>query len=353
MMMALVIMTGCGKNSTVLTISGQEVPLGEAVFILRELETMYENQYGPQIWQSGYEGQTFDEIAKQGAIDSITRLYITNMIAADKGIVLTAEEEQEIDVLKEEYLAQVSEEALSDDGISITDLRNIFVYNAIGEKLMNEELVDFVVDEATLEAALAADQSYQQIQKYGYEGVLEQVTAQHILISIVNEDRSEKTDDEKAKALETAELVLSKVNNGEDFESLVAEYTEDPGSVENGGTYTFYKGEMAAEFEEAAFNMEIDQVSGLVETQFGYHIIKKLDHIAPEEEDVKNVMEYEGFLVEQYKLMQKQVEYDSLFEVWKESYEVELNEKAWEKVQTTNQRLMEEAGVESVLPDAE
>lgn len=348
MLMTMMVFTGCSGGNTVLTIDGDEIPMGEAVFILREMETMYENQYGPTIWTTGFEGQTFNDIAKAGAIDSLTRLYITKLYADEKGISLTDEELAEIDVQIEEYSAVFSEEALKEDNISMDDVKNIFIYNALGQKLMDVELADFVVDQEVLDAALAADGNYQQIQTYGYEGVLEEVTAQHILISTVNEDQSEKTDEEKAQALETAEMVLELVKAGDmTFEELVTEYSEDPGSVNNGGTYTFYKGMMAKEFEDAAFNMEIDEVSELVQTQFGYHIIKKLDHIKASEEDIQNVMEFEGMLVEQYEMVQKQEAYNALYEEWQKDYEVVLNEKVWEKAQTTYEKLVESGEIEA------
>lgn len=336
--MTLSILTACGSSNTALTIEGKEVSIGEATFILRQLENMYEAQYGPTVWEQQSEGENLNDIAKVAALDSITRLYISSIEAEKKGVVLTQEDQDAIIVEKDEFIAQYPLEFLTDNGITEEDIRNIFELNAIGEILMDQELIGFEVDEAALNESLRLDESYQMIQSHGYEGVLEQVTAQHILISVVNEDQSDKTDEEKVAALALAEEVYAKVLDGEDFTALVETYSEDPGKVENGGTYTFYKGEMAPEFEDAAFNMDIDEVSGLVITQFGYHIIKKLDHIYPAEEDVANVMEYEVYLVEQYKMMQKQAEYDVLFTQWKENYEVKVNDKSWDKVQTTYQK---------------
>lgn len=95
----------------------------------------------------------------------------------------------------------------------------------------------------------------------------EYVTAKHILI--LSEDRS----DLDAKKL--AESVLKKIKNGDDFDSLMTEYCEDPGVTSNPDGYTFTTGEMVEEFEKAAFALEVGEISGVVKSSYGYHIIKR------------------------------------------------------------------------------
>lgn len=337
LVIAMTLFAACSAGDVAVTVGKEEVKVGEATFVLRELEAMYEQQYGADIWQQGFDGKTFDEIIKEGAIDSVTRLYVSKNVANERGMTLSTEEEADIDALMEEYLKVTTEDMLTDSGITVEDVKSIFTLNAIGEKLMEDELVDFEVDQESLDAALANDASYQQIQKYGFEGVLEQVTAQHILISLKNEDGTDKSDEDKALALATAEEVLQKAKDGEAFDGLVADYSEDPGWTENGGTYTFYRGEMVAAFEDSAFGMEIGEISDLVESSFGYHIITKIDHTYPEDEQVQNVKDYQDYVIEQYTLTQKQAEFDKLYEEWKVDYDVKVNEKVWEKVLTSNQ----------------
>lgn len=97
----------------------------------------------------------------------------------------------------------------------------------------------------------------------------EEASAKHILIKF---EEGEDADNSAKKAL--AEEVLAKVNNGEDFDALVQQYNEDQGQDEEG--YTFGRGEMVKPFEDAVFGMGIDQVSGIVESEYGYHIIKRV-----------------------------------------------------------------------------
>ncbi len=86
-----------------------------------------------------------------------------------------------------------------------------------------------------------------------------------------------KTESEKAEILKRMEALLARARSGEDFAGLAKEFTEDPGSKESGGLYeNFGHGYMVKEFEEAAFSVPVGEISDVVETQYGYHILKIL-----------------------------------------------------------------------------
>jgi peptidyl-prolyl cis-trans isomerase D len=98
----------------------------------------------------------------------------------------------------------------------------------------------------------------------------EQVRASHILL------KTEGKDDAAVK--KQAEDLLSKVNAGADFAKLATEYSEDEGSKTKAGDLDFFpKGQMVPEFDKAAFSMKVGEISPLVKTQYGYHIIKLTD----------------------------------------------------------------------------
>jgi peptidyl-prolyl cis-trans isomerase D len=103
------------------------------------------------------------------------------------------------------------------------------------------------------------------------EGVNPVVKASHILIGFG--DGSNK---DSAKAL--AMSVLSEAKKGGDFAELAKKNSSDPGSAQNGGDLGFFgKGKMIKEFDSAAFSVKVGGISDIVETQFGYHIIKVVD----------------------------------------------------------------------------
>jgi peptidyl-prolyl cis-trans isomerase C len=98
-----------------------------------------------------------------------------------------------------------------------------------------------------------------------------QVHASHILVK-VDQNADAAT---KAKAKAKAQSLLAKLKGGADFATLAKENSEDPGSGSRGGDLGWFeRGRMVAPFDSAAFALEPDQLSGIVQTQFGYHIIK-------------------------------------------------------------------------------
>jgi parvulin-like peptidyl-prolyl isomerase len=99
----------------------------------------------------------------------------------------------------------------------------------------------------------------------------EEVHARHILIQVQN-----PSDDAQAKA--KAQDVLKQLQGGADFATLAAKYSDDPGSKDKGGDLGWFgKGQMVPEFEQAAFSLQPRQISGLVKSQYGYHIIQVLE----------------------------------------------------------------------------
>ena len=101
----------------------------------------------------------------------------------------------------------------------------------------------------------------------------EQVKASHILIKV-----GPKADEpQKAAARKKIEEIQQKVQKGEDFAVLAKEFSEGPSSTKGGDLGYFRKGQMMKPFEEAAFALKPGEVSDIVETSFGYHLIKLVD----------------------------------------------------------------------------
>mgnify|MGYP000898528634 FL=1 len=101
----------------------------------------------------------------------------------------------------------------------------------------------------------------------------EQIQASHILV-----------DDE-----ETAKEVKQKLNEGADFTQLAAQYSKDTNNAHYGGQLGYFeRGRMVEEFEQAAFSMEIGEISDPVKTDFGYHIIKVTDRKEAKEANLED-----------------------------------------------------------------
>jgi foldase protein PrsA len=194
-------------------------------------------------------------------------------------------------------------------------------------KTMNltvDSLHSRLIDEATAEAVLKSKTKVtdEQVKKFYDDNPKdfeepEQVRASHILISTSDpKTGSEMSEEQKKAKKKQAEDLQKRAKAGEDFAKLAKEYSEDPGSKDKGGEYTFPRGQMVPEFESAAFSLQTNQVSDIVTTPFGYHIIKLSEKIpahkvefAKVQEDIKSYLErreMDKILPDYYKQLKKE-----------------------------------------------
>jgi peptidyl-prolyl cis-trans isomerase C len=135
----------------------------------------------------------------------------------------------------------------------------------------------------------------------------EEVRVSHILIStleppdpLIPRAQPRPLPPEKKKEKEKlARDLKARADKGEDFGKLVKQYSDDPGSKDKGGEYTFPRKRMVPEFEAAAFSLKTNQISDIVETQYGYHIIKGLEKFPAKHEQFADVKtKIKDYLVE-------------------------------------------------------
>jgi foldase protein PrsA len=126
-----------------------------------------------------------------------------------------------------------------------------------------------------------------------------------------------KSDAEKEEIRKKMEGILARAKKGEDFAVLAKEYTEDPGSKDKGGLYeNFPKGQMVKPFEDAAFSLPIGEISDIVETRYGYHILKIVDR-----KKMKSFEQPDPELEQQLKSKKKQDAYQEYIKKLKEEQE--------------------------------
>jgi len=243
--------------------------------------------------------EQWDNIPAQAKLQFPKDELITQLIqeklllqeAAKENIVAT---EADID---EFILAQLSqmgtteeeyEEMLEAQGMSMEEVRELYSKQLTIAKLFEEKSITDI--NATEEEVAAY---YEENKEQYYKD--DQVTVKHILV-MIDENFNESWAEERV-----AEILGQLAENNSNFCQLVSNYSSDPGSVDNCGEYTFPKGMMVPEFEEAGFAMEADEIR-VVNTTFGKHIMLKVgnveagyltldDEVAPGAPSVKEVIQ--------------------------------------------------------------
>jgi peptidyl-prolyl cis-trans isomerase C len=159
----------------------------------------------------------------------------------------------------------------------------------------------------------------------------EMVRVSHILFA-TKEIKTDQdlTPQQKAAKKTLAEDVLKRARAGEDFAKLVKEYSDDPGSKDTGGEYTFARASadpqhaMVQEFETAAFALKTNQISDLVPTQYGYHIIKLLENVPAKKIELAKVSPDIKDFLKMEQLKSHQQEYQGYVAKLKKDANVEI-----------------------------
>lgn len=105
------------------------------------------------------------------------------------------------------------------------------------------------------------------------------IAARHVLIQWMGAERAgTQIVRSREQALALAQEVLRRAKANEDFARLAVEYSDEPGAASRGGSLgRFGRGQMVGAFEAAAFKLEVGQISDIVESPFGYHIIQRTE----------------------------------------------------------------------------
>ena len=214
------------------------------------------------------EGVTMGDYIKERALVELRRYKVLAYFAKDRGTELDDDDWAFInDTIQSQIDSFGGQEALEisifdDYGISLASYIKLFVQNQINEKCYNEiyKETDYTEEEISAEYEM----------KHGY---FENLTVRHILFMPEGED-GDRTAEE---TLHLAESILARVQAGEDMTMLAEQYSEDFSAVDNGGEYTFNRyDDFVQELLDWGFAAKIGE-SGIVKTDFGYHVILKED----------------------------------------------------------------------------
>lgn len=316
----IVFFTACGSGDTQSAAASDEPATsdGDPVAIVNGREvprSLFERQLQQQLQAYQAQGMEIGEeqmgLLEQQLVDQLIARELVLQDGESRGIAPSEEDIQaELGAIRAQFPDDDAfEAALEQQNLTLEEIeRNIAEQIIIEEIIESDVLTNAEVDEAE------AREFYQENPEF-FE-TPDQVRASHILILTQG-----ASDDERAEARETIETVLSELEAGESFEALAREYSED-GTAEQGGDLGFFgQGQMVPEFEQAAFDLEVGETSGIVETQFGYHIVRVTDRMEAGTQSFDDVRaQIEQFLGQE----QQQNAFDSYIERLREEADVEV-----------------------------
>jgi foldase protein PrsA len=298
----VVFTTGFDKDE-VFRIGSASCSASEVMVYLTNTQNQYESVYGMEVWNVALDGLTLEENVKETVLAKIAQIKTMYLLAQSKDVTLDKQEQEQVRLASEEYFRSLNDREKELMGVDLKTIQQLYTEYAMADKVYQYIIQDVNPEISDDEARI--------------------ITVQHILIrTYTTSDGGEKvpfTDNLKQAVYEKAMEIRELAVNGEnDFVDLASRYSEDSTI-----TYSFGKGEMDPEFEKAAFELETGEISQVVESESGYHIIKCISTFDREQTDISKQE-----IVEERRREVFGQEYDEFVDTLVRN----LNTKLWEEI---------------------
>lgn len=319
----------------VMTINGDEVRADEYAGILFNYMLYYDSMYAQfgitDIWNDEQMGQAMIQMVRDAVYDQVVSSHILLQQFRALGLSLSFNEQKELqrqltDTIESVGGMETYEALIAGMGFTPDSYSNMMYssacYRALNEYYYGEHGVNRPSDE--------------ELTQYFQQNYL---AAKHILLLTTDPSTGEQLRTEE-QAREEAQAILDRINAGEDFDTLMHEYSEDTGLASNPDGYIFTQGEMVDEFYQAAAALAEGEVSGLVQSSYGYHIVKRepIDYAAELENYRDGLTTAMGLTI------------DGLLNEWMEQAQVETT-AAYEEITYDNVRDYLPASVQAILDE--
>ena len=266
-------------------------------------------------WTKKVDGEkTTLDMAKEAALTNLINDALAYKKSLEYKLELTSEEKSAI-------TNQMS--SLKQDKVTLSQFEYIGISPEEMEKYYNEvyhmqKLVPELINRKEIKVTDASVKK-EMAEKY--------VKAKHILISTVDDKREPLPEAEVKAAQKKAQEIMDRLNSGADFDELMNAESQDPGLATAPDGYLFTTGQMVPEFEEAAFSLSENEMSGLVNTDYGIHILKRVPF------DMAGQQEQQT--LESLKSELAVPELEALIKTWKSEAEIVTNDELLKKLKPT------------------
>ena len=247
-------------EAVVVRVNGEDITYGEIMETLGMAMQQFGGQIPPEQLQQ-FQAQFFNQIKD----DLITKKLLEAAVKAAGIEVDPAKITESIDQIRTRLPeGQTLEDILESRGETMESLQSELANELATQELLDSETAN-VADASDVDAKKFYDENPDQFVQQ------ESASASHILIKFDDEDTDEAKAEKKAELQKIRDEIIAGTIS---FEDAATENSDCPSSAQGGSLGTFGKGRMVPEFETAAFSQEIGEVGPIIETQFGYHIVK-------------------------------------------------------------------------------
>ncbi len=277
-----IVVSGTMNSKQIFKLNGTACGVKEAKVYLTNYQNIYGTAYGIDLWQHDFGDDSLVDYVKDVTLEELTQVYCMDLLAESQEMTLSEEELEEVQAASEEYFGSLTEEEITYMEISESDINEYYTHYALAKKLYN---------------------------------------------SLTNEVNEEVSDDE-ARVMEIMQIfvtsgekateVAEKLSNGEDFATVANNYNE-LSAIQ----ITVSRDDVPSEVEEVTFQLDNDEVSGMITVSNGYYFIKCLNKYDEEltEANKSNIVE-----------KREKEAFDDVYNEFVSSLSASINEELWDSL---------------------
>lgn len=282
-----IVVSGTINSRQVFKIENATCSMKEAMVYLANYQNIYGMAYGINLWQHDFGDDSLTEYVKEVTMEELTSVYCMDLLAESREMALTAEELQKVSEAAEEYYKTLTAKERSYMGVAQKDIEEYYAHYALAQKLYN---------------------------------------------SLTSEVNAEVSDDE-ARVMEIMQIFVSdaakatevqtKLKNGDDFASVGNNYNE-LSQIQ----VMISRDDVPEEVEQVAFQLDNDEISGMITVDNGYYFIKCLNKYNEEltEANKSNIVE-----------KREKEAFDDVYNAYVSSLSSNLNEETWASIELDTQ----------------
>lgn len=278
--------------------------MSEYMLYLTNTQNRYEDVFGEEIWEVTFEETSFEDNMKDIVLAKIAQMKSVYLLAKEKGLTLTEQEEKTLALAAQKYFASLSKAEIQAMNVTEDTVLQLYSEYALADKVYQQIIAEVNPEISDDEART--------------------VTVEQIVLKTHTMDSEGKvipySESMKEEVSEKIGEIRELATDGEhEFLELAGKYNE-----EDVISVSFKKGEVDAAIEEVAFNLQTDEISQVIETQYGYYLLKCVNTFDKEQTDA-----YKLVLVEE----RKNQAFGQEYEAFVKTLARKLNDKLWQEVE--------------------
>lgn len=300
---ARIVLTSEFEKDEVFRLENISCYVPEVMVYLVNSENQYREVFGDEIWQKRVGDSTLEGKYKETILARIAQIKTMTLLADHLNVELSEDEEKKVNLAAIDYFANITEADKEVMGADVSVIAGLYHDFALANKVY-----DYITEDINPE--ISDDEA-------------RTITVNGILIKTFYVDengvRHEFSEDEKQSAYQRILAAKQLVEEeGAEFDIVAAQYNED---TQN--TYSFGRGVMPQSVEDAAFSLDNDEVSDIIESEYGYHLLRCVTTFNKDETEANkaNIIE-----------LKKQEAFNSAYDAFIENLTSNLNEPLWESI---------------------